>query len=248
MPKIKPTLAKSAAMEDKFGGFPETGLRFLRDLKKNNDREWFRERKELYQRKVERPMALLAVEVATLCRRGGLMIAAKDKNPVMRVYRDIRFSPDKRPLKTHVSASLHSLGKKGAAGEVYLHVSPEESLVAAGFWMPERPFLRAWRDSMASNPAAFLKVVKLLQKHGLKLSEEHSLKRQPRGYDTLASSPIGDFLRLTSFVISRKLTSREYRSASLVRVASEFALASKPLLEYGWGLNYSPQRDILDER
>ncbi len=92
-----------------FSGFSPEGMRFLKNLKKNNDREWFRERKEIYEELVHRPMELLVTEAAAACRKRGLMVAAKEKQPVMRVYRDIRFSPDKRPLKTHVSAGLKPL-------------------------------------------------------------------------------------------------------------------------------------------
>jgi uncharacterized protein (TIGR02453 family) len=236
------------AASEAFTGFPAAGIQFLRDLKNNNDREWFRERKDRYKAEVEEPMARLALEVASACRRSGLMIAAKDKNPVMRVYRDIRFSPNKQPFKTHVSAGLHSTQGKNLTGEVYLHVSPEESLVAAGFWMPERPFLRTWRDAMADKPAVFQKVVKALAKHDLSLSEEHRLTRLPRGYDHLAGSTIEPFLKLTSFIVWRPVSAKEYRSAELAKIATAFALAAKPLLEFGWGLDYAPQRDILEER
>ncbi len=231
-----------------FTGFAASGIQFLRDLKSNNDRDWFRERKQIYQEQVERPMALLVTEAASRSRKRGLQISTKDKNPVMRVYRDIRFSPDKRPFKSHVGASLKGMQKYSKYGEIYIHVSPEESFLAAGFWMPERPFLHAWRESITKAPAAFLRVVKSLAKSKLELSDENCLTRLPRGYDNYAESEVAPFLRLTSYVTTRPLAAKDYRSPRLVDLLCDFALANKPLLEYGWNLNYTPQRDLLDER
>jgi uncharacterized protein (TIGR02453 family) len=228
-----------------FRGFPEEGIRFLRELKKHNDRDWFRERKHLYQEHVEQPMAMLVTETASICRQSGLRLVANEKNPVMRVYRDIRFSADKRPYKTHVGAALH--GVKGKGG-LYLHIAPEEAFVAAGFWMPERPFLQAWRAAMVGDPKAFLHLVKSLARHDLALSEEDRLNRLPRGFDNQAQTEIAEFLKLTSYVVERKLQPEEYRSPELVKVVTKFALATKPLLEFGWDLNYAPKRDILEER
>ncbi len=221
---------------EKFSGFPAAGMRFLRELKKNNDREWFRERKELYEKLVHRPMELLVTEAGVACRKRGLMVAAKEKQPVMRVYRDIRFSPDKRPFKTHVSAGLKPLG--ATTGELYIHISPEESFVAAGFWMPERTFLQAWRASLVDDEGTrFLAMAKKLSKAGLELSKENQLKRLPRGYDRFRETAIAGALRLTSYVSVRQLQAEEYQSAGLVEVVRDFGLAVKPLLDYGWNLN-----------
>lgn len=244
----KKTTASTRKFADEFSGFPASGLRFLRDLKSNNDRDWFRERKQTYLEQVETPMAALVTQAAGIIRKRGLQIGIKDHNPVMRVYRDIRFSPDKRPFKTHVGASLKGGQKQSKYGEIYIHISPEESFLAAGFWMPERPFLRAWRESMINAPAAFLRIVKSLAKSRIELSDEGTLTRLPRGYDNYAESELAKFLRLTSYVTTRPLTAKEYRSPQLVELLCDFALANKPLLEYGWSLNYAPQRDILEER
>lgn len=231
-----------------FSGFPQAGLQFLQALKENNDRDWFRERKEVYEEQVKLPMELLVMEAAAQCRKRGLMVYGKDKSPVMRIYRDIRFSADKRPFKTHVGASLKGSAGTSKHGEVYIHVSPDESFLAAGFWMPERLFLQTWRESMINSPAAFLRMVNSLSKGDLRLSDENALTRLPRGYDRYAGNEISEFLKLTSFVTTRALRQKDCRSAQLVNAVSDFALAAKPLLDYGWKLSYTPVRDILDER
>ena len=242
-----PVKAKEeAAPAARFAGFPKAGMKFLRDLKKNNDREWFRERKPLYEESVHVPMELVAREVAAGCRKRGFALYAKEKNPVMRVYRDIRFSPDKRPFKTHVGCGLKHEQSKSSQGEVYIHISPEESFFAAGFWMPERSFLQAWREAMASDRKKFQKALAALEKSGLALSRESTLTRLPRGFDAQAGSPLADIFKLTSYVVTRPVTAIEYTSPRLVGSAVDFALAAKPLLEYGWSLNHAAKRDILE--
>src|SRR4051794_3147013 len=86
-----------------FAGFPEAGFRLLEQLKRHNDRDWFREHKFEYKQLVEEPMQALLLSVSSACLSRQLPFYPKPKNPVMRVYRDIRFSADKTPFKTHVA-------------------------------------------------------------------------------------------------------------------------------------------------
>ncbi len=230
-----------------FQGFPAAGLQFLRDLKENNDRDWFRERKDVYDEQVKAPMELLIAELAPECRRRGVPLFAKEKSPVMRIHRDIRFSPDKRPFNSRVGASLRRTQQKDSLGEMYIHISPEESFLAAGFWMPDRPFLHLWRESMAKDPRKFEKVLNLLSKNGLALTTDGKLKRLPRGYEAQAEGKLAEAFRLTSYVVVQNLKPATYHSRKLLDESAGFAAAAKPLLEYGWNLNYSPRRDILDD-
>jgi uncharacterized protein (TIGR02453 family) len=233
---------------DSFEGFPKKGLQFLRDLKENQDRDWFRERKEVYEEFVRMPMEKLVVEAAAACRKRGFTLHANEKNPVMRIYRDVRFSPNKDPFKTHVGAGLKRSAGKVGSGEVYIHVSPETSFVAAGFWMPERPFVNAWRAALGRDPERFLKVVAHLKKQGLEMNAEKPLVRLPRGYQQHAGKPIEPYLKMISYTVWRPMKAANYQSPAMVKLVADFALAVKPLLEYGWALNYEPARDVLDER
>ncbi|HWF46363.1 MAG TPA: DUF2461 domain-containing protein [Bryobacteraceae bacterium] len=230
-----------------FSGFPKAGIKFLRDLKRNNDRDWFRERKHIYEETVRTPMESLVREIAAACQMRGFALHAKDQNPVMRIYRDIRFSSDKSPFHTRVGGSLKQSHSKTSLGEMYVHISPEQSFIAAGFWMPERPFVQAWRNAMASDPKRFTRVLSALEKNGLDLARERPLTRLPRGFEAQADSPLADVFKLVSYIVHRPVEAAEYSSEKMVDIATEFALAARPLLEYGWSLNYSPRRDILAE-
>ena len=216
-----------------FNGFPEDGLRFLRQLKLHNDRDWFRERKSSYDEYVEQPMRALVQAVAADCQSKGLPLYAKEKSPVMRVYRDIRFSKDKLPYKTHVAAELRRSFRDSSV-MLYVHFSPTESLLGAGVWQPERPLLHAWRDEIVRQPKRFEKTIAALAKKDLELVKEHSLSMMPRGFQNYADESFGASLKLTSFVVRRDLERAEVIAPGLVDTVVEFALAAKPLLEFGW--------------
>jgi uncharacterized protein (TIGR02453 family) len=230
-----------------FRGFPKKGVQFLADLKRHQDRDWFRERKHVFEEFVLHPMQQLAFEAAAACRKRGVPLYAREKNTTTRIYRDIRFRANKDPFHTHIGAGLKRSGKD-EMGELFIYISTEHGYVGAGFWMPERPFLEAWRGAMAREPKKFLAVVASLAKHGLELSQEKPLQRLPRGYSQHEGTPIEGHLKLVSYTTHRKLKLSEVSSPKLIEVVADFALAAKPLLEYGWGLGYQPKRDLLDER
>ena len=134
--------------------------------------------------------------------------------------------------------------KKGF-GEVYIHVSPESSFLAAGFWMPERPFVNAWRKEMDRDPKKFRALLAHLKKHGFELVRERPLVRLPRGFEAHQGSELEEHFKLISYVIHRPLSASEYGSPKMLESVVEFAFISRPLLEYGWALNHQPPRDPL---
>jgi uncharacterized protein (TIGR02453 family) len=112
----------------RFTGIDDLALTFLRDLKQNNDRDWFRERKQVYEEKLKRPVEALVTEAAEAARKRGFPLFPKAKNPLTRIYRDIRFSHDKTPFHTHVGAVLHGPPRMGGYGEIYIHIEPANPL------------------------------------------------------------------------------------------------------------------------
>jgi uncharacterized protein (TIGR02453 family) len=226
-------MPKQSITGEKFTGIPEAGLRFLRQLKLHNDREWFQPRKEEYFATVEEPMKALVFEVAEGCRAQGIPLHAKERSPVMRVYRDIRFSKDKTPYKTHVSAELRR-SFSDSQGMLYIHISPEEAFVAAGVYQPERPLLSAWREAIIKNPEHFLKMQSALERKRLPLSRNYTLTKLPRGFEDHADEPIADALKMTSFVVSRPLTKEECLKPDLAKKIVQFAADSQPLMQFAW--------------
>lgn len=127
--------------------FREEGLKFLRGLGRNNRREWFDPRKPEFERELKQPMLALIESVNRAFREFAPEHVRPPQKCLMRIYRDIRFSSDKRPYKTHLSAWWSREGlEKTSGGGYYLHIAADEVLLAAGVYMPEREQLRAIRD------------------------------------------------------------------------------------------------------
>lgn len=229
-----------------FGGFSEEAFTFLKKLAKNNRREWFLPRKALFEEQLQKPMAQLLYAIERELAKKKLPLAANPKSVLFRIYRDIRFSEDKSPYHTHVSGSLSRNGKKNTPGMLYVHIGEKEQFAGTGFWQPERAALTNWRLRMQAEPKKFLDIVKQLKRQGLELSNTYSLKRMPRGFEALEKAPLAEFLRLQSFVVTRPMTKTEVLSPDLPVQIARFALAAKPLLDYGWALPEAKPPVLMD--
>jgi uncharacterized protein (TIGR02453 family) len=226
-------MAKATA--ERFSGFSAQALKFLRDLKKNNDRAWFAPRKELYERECLAPLRALTVDLASALRKARIPIDADPSRVGFRIYRDVRFSRDKSPYKTNLGTYLPYRGIRGAPGGLYIHVAPKESFAVAGFYQLDKEPLQRWREAMASDPKRFQSLLRALQRNGLALSEGHeALKRMPRGFEAMAESPIAAYFKIGTFMVSEKLTDAEVAGKGLVEKSIALVKKGKPLLEYGW--------------
>src|SRR3984885_6979109 len=129
--------------------FREAGLKFLRSLKRNNRREWFEAHKPEFERELKQPMLALIETVNRAMEGFAPGHVRSPQKCMMRIYRDIRFSSDKRPYKSHISAWWSREGlEKTSGGGYYMHISPDEVLIAAGVYMPEREQLLAIRQHL----------------------------------------------------------------------------------------------------
>jgi|HubBroStandDraft_2_1064218.scaffolds.fasta_scaffold213205_2 uncharacterized protein (TIGR02453 family) len=234
MRKPKKKAAVKIEAPPKFVGFAPDAMNFFRQLRNNNHRDWFLKKKDHYETTLLAPMRALVFEVADRLDDAGLPLAANRKFPVMRIYRDVRFSANKTPYKTAISAYLRRGGQGVHSGGVFLQFSDKERFVAMGFWLPERELLNAWRARIAAKPAEFQKVLAALHKHGHSLDGEGSLKRLPRGFDAHAKSPVAEYLKLNSFFVMQDVSQAQLRSAKLVDLILKFAASTRPLLDYGW--------------
>lgn len=220
-----------------FAGFSPAALKMLRGLKRNNDRAWFQKHKEVYDTEVKFAMECLVAEFGR-DRRTGLPVFGDPKTSIFRVYRDTRFSRDKTPYKTHCGAVLSRSARKGDPGLVYVHFAPGESFVSSGFYRPDPDLLLAWRRRMAADPKEFLALVRPYARKGAKyyLRSISELKTMPRGFQEHAKSPVADYLKWESFLITRDVADRDMQSRKLVAIVREMAAAAQPLLDYGWTL------------
>jgi uncharacterized protein (TIGR02453 family) len=217
-----------------FRGFGSQALPFLAALRENNDRDWFAENKSTFVDECDAPLRELVREVGVRLEAEGIPIAPIAKNPVFRIYRDVRFSRDKSPYKTNVGAALYREGDKSRPGLLYIHVEPERSFLAAGFYHPEPPLLKAIRSSIADDPSGFEEVLKALAKAGLDLHDGEPLARMPKGFEAFADSPVARMIRSRSIIASKPLRDDDLERRDLPEVVVRFAGGALPLLEYVW--------------
>jgi uncharacterized protein (TIGR02453 family) len=224
---------------DAFTGFSPQALKFLRGLKKNNDRAWFAPRKELYERECLAPLRALTVDLARALHKAKIPIDADPSRVGFRIYRDMRFSRDKSPYKTNLGTYLPYRGVRGAPGGLYIHVAPKESFAVVGFYQLDKDPLQRWREAMARDPKRFQNVLRALERNDIALSDsETALKRMPRGFEALADSPIAAYFKIGTFMASEKLSDVDVAGAGLIERSLALVKKAKPLLEYGW--------DVLD--
>ena len=202
---------------DAFTGFSAQALKFLRDLKKNNDRGWFAPRKELYERECLAPLRALTVDLARALHKAKIPIDADPSRVGFRIYRDVRFSRDKSPYKTNLGTYLPYRGVRGAPGGLYIHVAPKESFAVAGFYQLDKVPLQLWREAMARDPKRFQSVLRALERNDIALSgSEPALKRMPRGFEALADGPIAAYFKIGTFMASEKLSDVDVAGAGLI--------------------------------
>jgi uncharacterized protein (TIGR02453 family) len=164
--------------------FRGAGLKFLRSLKRNNRREWFEAHKPEFERELKQPMLALIESVNRAMAGFAPAHVRPPQKCMMRIYRDIRFSTDKRPYKSHISAWWSREGlEKTSGGGYYMHISPEEVLIAAGVYMPEREQLLAIRQYLLAH---HVEVRQLLTDRKLERTMDSftgmPLTRPPKGF------------------------------------------------------------------
>ena len=222
-----------------FPGLTPTAFDFLRDLKAHNDRAWFQPRRETYVDEVRDPMRLLVSDLNRRLSERGLPLSGDPKRAVFRIYRDVRFSKNKAPYKTHVALALTRGGDKSAPGALYVHVEPGKSRIGGGFWRPDKAFLRRWRERLVADPGAFLQIVADLEAAGFDVETGGTtLTRMPRGFDAHRDSPAADYLRWKGGVAATRadVADEDVQSPAFADTVVEAAEHVRPLLEYGWAL------------
>lgn len=221
-----------------FPGFRAEAFDFLRQLAANNDRDWFKPRKETYEDEVLWPFRCLVADVTREAAAAGIPLAGDPQRSIFRIYRDTRFSKDKRPYKTHAGAFLTRTGEREVhGGGFYVHVEPGGCFMSAGYWRPETPMLRRWRARMAADPAAFLDVAERLAAAGLVLEcDGEELKRMPQGFDVDPDAPIAPYMRWKSFLATRTVPDEALTDPGFTHEVVRTMREALPLLDYGWEL------------
>ncbi|PYO97110.1 MAG: DUF2461 domain-containing protein [Gemmatimonadetes bacterium] len=203
--------------------FTPATFHFFRGLARHNAKPWFEAHRGEYEETVREPMRALIEEMDVRLARFAPEITGDPKRSMFRIYRDIRFSKDKSPYKTHAACWFYhrdadrrvgSEAEGGGAG-FYVHVQPGASFVGAGIWMPPRPMLDRLRDAIAEKWKGFDRMVRdaAFKRRFGGLSDEAVLKRMPRGFPE--THPAAAWLKYQSFTAGRALGDSRVTSARL---------------------------------
>lgn len=192
---------------------------FLARLAANNNREWFEAHKAEYKQIDAQFKALAEELIAGLLAFDPAVAGNQVKDCTYRIYRDVRFSPDKRPYKTHMGAYVCKGGKKSGYAGYYLHIEPGASILASGLHCPDPKIVRSVRDEIYANGAQFEAMIDTARKAEPRWELEcgNALKKVPKDYP--ADFKYGDYLRLKDFCL---IAPFDIKGAALERALAIF--------------------------
>ena len=217
-----------------FAGFSPAAFKFLRGLARHNDPAWFKPRKAVYDTEIAAPFREFVLALGRALEAAGIPLVGDPDRGIFRLYRDVRFSPDKRLYKTHAAAVLTRSGGKKDPGLLYVHLEPGDSMAGVGFWRPQPDLLARLRRAIFDDPDGFLDMIGRLEKSGYRVTTDTQLSRVPRGFEAAKGAPIADYLCWKTFITEIALSDAAMQSAEVIGRIVDFAAATRPLLEWGW--------------
>jgi uncharacterized protein (TIGR02453 family) len=215
-------------MTAEFQGFSQAGLQFLLDLALNNERSWFQPRKAEYERLLKEPLEAFCVALDRELSARGLPLSADPGRSPFRIYRDVRFSKDKSPYKTHVSASFPWSGEGGGVGG-YLHIQAGDAFAGGGMWHPAPERLMGWRRTVVEDRQGVLEILNDPRfRDTFGTVDGDRLKRAPTGF--AADDPDIELLKLKDVTFGHRLADAELGSPELPVTVAATLERAVPLL------------------
>lgn len=209
-------------------------IKFLKDLKKNNDKSWFDRNRPKYEMAKENFAQLIQTLITRQGGNDSSIAALKAKECMFRINRDVRFAKDKSPYKTNFGASINKGGKKSLLAGYYFHIEPGRSFAGGGMYMPLPDDLRKVRQEIDYNFDTFKKIIgskKFKAVYGaLNRSEEYVLSRVPKGYE--ADNAAAEYLKLKSFIAFVPLSDADLLSKTLIKKTIDAFETLRPLLNF----------------
>lgn len=204
-------------------------LQFLKDLQKNNNKEWFDKHRERYEEAKINFREFIAELIQGVSKFDPAVKHLEPKNCVFRINRDIRFSKDKTPYKNNLAGSITPGGKKSFTAGYYIHIQPGASFVAGGMWQPEPTYLNAIRQEIDYNANEFKKIIlaKSFKTNFGTLSDEDKLKTVPKGYDK--AHPEIELLKHKSYIVVHDLSDKVVLSKDFLKQCTTVFHAMHPL-------------------
>ena len=221
-------------------------LDFLTELSLNNNREWFMEHKEWYQKCYARFVDFSAQYIRRLSQFDPALSVLQPKDCIWRIYCDVRFSHDKRPYKERfgcfpasgVTGQIKTFGKKSMRGGYYVHIQPGQCMFAGGIWDPGKELLDALRKEIEANYEEVEEIMASPQWRNYFTDDFDPywgmLKKVPAGFDPDFKHP--EWLKHKTYTFSTPLTDEQVCSPDFIDRITDIALAAKPMNDF---LNYT---------
>lgn len=207
-------------------------LKFLNNLKKNNNKPWFDEHRNEYTAAKENFIALLDRVISDAATFDPAIAHLKAKDCIFRINRDVRFSKDKSPYKINIAGYFNQNGKKGLGAGYYLHLEPGKSFVAGGMWMPEPKELVKIRQEIDYNFEDWKKFTSsaAFKKTFIEGVKGEALVRPPKGYEE--NNAAIAVLKLKSFVVTKSFTDAAVLSKDFNKEVCNTFKAMRPLVDF----------------
>jgi uncharacterized protein (TIGR02453 family) len=209
-------------------------LKFLKELKKNNNKPWFDAHRPDYEKAKKNFELFIQAVIDKQAKADAAIKHLVAKDCLFRINRDVRFSKDKSPYKTNFGAFINQGGKKSTLAGYYFHLEPGHSFAGGGIWMPMPDELKKVRQEIDYNYADFKKLIstkKFKSVYGdLDKSKEYLLSRVPKGYEP--NNPAAEYLKMKSFVAMVELKDSLLTSNEVVKKTVAAFEALQPLNQF----------------
>lgn len=224
--------APSKTVQPRVPYFNQKALEFLRQLTRNNRREWFEARRHIYENELKAPMLALIEKITA----GMMDYAPAHVRPaqksMLRIYRDTRFSTDKTPYKTHLAAWWSRSGMEKTSGSgYYLHLSPTELVMAAGVYMPPKEQLLAIRQHLLEHHEFFRRLIEAKKLRAkMQLHDPAPLSRPPNGFPP--EHPAMEWIKWRQWGVFVTLPADSVLKPTLAKTVEAYFRLSQPLVDF----------------
>jgi len=214
--------------------FTQEVWNFFDELKENNHKDWFHANRKTYDLLREQYLNNADILLKEMCKHDVSLSYLQPKDIIFRINRDIRFSKDKSPYKTHLAYGLNPHGKKMAFAGYYLHLEKDNCFIGGGMYMPDSASLKKVRNEINFFVNDFKEILeeKKFKKTfgGLDTDENVVLKTTPKGYDT--DNPAIEYLKFKSFTAIKKFDNSLLTDKKALEKTIEIFVTLKPLIDF----------------
>lgn len=206
-------------------------LQFLKQLSENNNKDWFNENRGWYEESRNKVLFVTEVLINEIRKFDREIPAMDPKECMFRIFRDVRFSTDKRPYKTNFGSYIARGGRKSMLAGYYFHIEPGAGFAGGGLYMPPAEQLKTVRLYLAEHATEFMEIIN--DKNFKKIYPgmyDHKLKTAPKGFDK--NFEYIDLLRYQSFIFSKPVEDDVWEGENFIGRLVEYFRRLHPVIHF----------------